>query len=430
MLVSAMPLFRALLSAVTLFGGHFLNRRLDRVRQVGVRFGLILLALIGLFLALSASPFERVALIDCLFAGPFVLIGVLAAFSAVLTFQDARQPSERALRVPPRAIAGVAISLSGALLAAALLLVSGMLFASGYRTLTAAYTFEPPGPLEFLHFDVHFGGGIQYSSEAISMTERPPAPPHGRERLRGRVTLDGIRVQGLELSLILNNQYEAREIETDSRGVFEVRLPAGHWLINRVSVDEWDARPRARDLLLFSGHEPIRGNDPYLNVFSYLEGGLPVTLPMAPNALAVDLQFRDTLALIWPRHAKPRGLGGSPHASQATYSTAIIEWQPVNGASEYEVQLTRITRTANSISSKGNLRRRVTGTSLPLIAFSPEMKSQEAPPDEYDVQVYAFDGAGRLVTASEADYNRAFKLVGATRLAAEPEGATCEKPSE
>ncbi len=57
-------------------------------------------------------------------------------------------------------------------------------------------------------------------------------------------------------------------------------------------------------------------------------------------------------------------------------------------------------------------------------------ESQEAPPDEYHVQAYAFDGAGRLVAASEADYNRAFRLVGATRLAAEPEGATCEKPSE
>jgi hypothetical protein len=187
-------------------------------------------------------------------------------------------------------------------------------------------------------------------------------------------------------------------------------------------------RPRARDLLLFSGHEPIRGDDRYLNFFSYLEGGLPVTLPLTPDALAMDLQFRDTIALTWPRHAKPQGLGGSPHASQATYSTAIIGWHPVHDASEYEVQLTRITRTANSIGSKGTLQRRLTGTSLPLTSFPPEMKSQEAPPDEYHVQVYAFDGAGRLVAASEADYNRAFKLVGATRLAAEPESATCEKP--
>ena len=131
-----------------------------------MRLGLILLALIGLFFALSASPFERFALIEYLFAGPFVFLGALAAFSAVLTFQDARQPSERALRVPPRAIAGIAISLSGALLAAAMLLVSGMHFTSGYRTLMAAYTVEP-SPMELMHFDVHFGGGIQYSGELI-----------------------------------------------------------------------------------------------------------------------------------------------------------------------------------------------------------------------------------------------------------------------
>jgi hypothetical protein len=423
-----MPFLRALLSAITLFGGHFLNRRSDRVRQIGARLGLILLALVGLQLAYFASPFERFPLIDSLFAIPLVLTGALAAFSAVLTLQDARETSEVPLRVPTRGIAGMVLSLTGLLLAAAMLLVSGAHLASGYETLTAN-AFDPEA-LEFPHYDVHFGGGIQYSDEAIGMTEQPPDPPRGRERLRGRVTLDGVGVRGLELSLILNNRYEAREIKTDSRGVFEVRLPEGHWLINRISVDEWDGRPRDRDLLLFSGHEPIRGDEPYLNVFSYLEGGLPVSLPLAPDALAVDLQFRDTIALAWPRHAEPRGLGGSPHASQTTYSTAIIEWQPVRDASEYEVQLTRITRTPNSISTKENLRRRVTGTSLPLTSFPPEMKSQGAPPDEYELQVYAFDGAGRLVAASEAAYNRAFRLVGATRLAAEPEGATCEKPSE
>ncbi|MEJ1962969.1 MAG: hypothetical protein WDO56_16030 [Gammaproteobacteria bacterium] len=106
---------------------------------------MILLALIGLLLAYSASPFERFPLIDSLFAIPFVLVGTLAAFSAVLPFQDARQTSELPLRVPTRAIAGIVLSLVGTLLAAAMLFVSGMRFASVYQMLTAN-AFDPESP--------------------------------------------------------------------------------------------------------------------------------------------------------------------------------------------------------------------------------------------------------------------------------------------
>ena len=52
-------------------------------------------------------------------------------------------------------------------------------------------------------------------------------------------------------------------------------------------------------------------------------------------------------------------------------------------------------------------------------SLSQRVKSQDAPPDEYEIHVYAFDGAGKLVTESKADSAHAFWLTGATRLGKE-----------
>jgi hypothetical protein len=412
-----MPLLRALLSALTLFGGHFLNRRLDRVRLIGLLFVLTPLALIGLFFLFAAATHENFALIDTLFGVPCVLVGALAALSAVLTFRDARQRSVRPLNILLR-VTGTAISLLGALLLAAMLLVSGRRVIVGFETLTGLNPIEPSAPL---HLGVHFGGGIQYPDEPIATTldRSVPTPPRGRERLRGRVTLDGAGVKGLELYLVLDNQYETQKIETDVHGIFEVRLPSGTWLVNSVEVVRWDEKPAARDLQLFSGHEPTRDNAWYVNFASYTEGGLEVALPLAPDALAMDLELRDTVAITWPPHTEPHGLRATTNVPEATYSTGVIRWHPVNGASEYEVQITQVTRTPNSISSDSLLRRRLTATSLPFISLPKREKSPATAPDEYEVHIYAFDDAGKLVTESEADYGRAFRLVGATRLGKE-----------
>jgi hypothetical protein len=123
--------------------------------------------------------------------------------------------------------------------------------------------------------------------------------------------------------------------------------------------------------------------------------------------------------LTWPRHTSPRGLSSDPDTSQSTLDTTAIEWRPVRGATEYEVHITHVVRSANSISSNGVLRRRLTGTSLPLSSLPQRQKPDNAKPDEYEVEVYAFDRAGTLLTQSEAGYGRAFQLTGASRLGKE-----------
>ena len=262
------------------------------------------------------------------------------------------------------------------------------------------------------HGYVHFGG---LASESDS-----PAPPSGPERLRGKITLDGAGVEGAELSVTLNGKYEVENLKSDSRGVFEIPLPAGTWRINNIVVSDWDGRPRGRDLVLYAGHEPTKGEGQYIRHDFSMESGLPVSLPAAADAMAVEIELRDVLPMKWPPRSDLRGDGaGDASLSDADLSSAVIDWEPVAGASEYEVQISHVERDDTSTRYMPILMRRLAGSALSLASL-PQRSVSGGPADEYSVHVYAFDAKGKLLTeSSSALADRLFKLTGETRLGKE-----------
>jgi hypothetical protein len=254
-----------------------------------------------------------------------------------------------------------------------------------------------------------------------------PTPPSGPERLRGRITLDGTGIERVGLSLTLNSEYKVENLETDSRGVFEVPLPAGKWHINEIVVSDWDGRPKDRNLILFSGHEPLKDAGLYSRFNYLMDEGLEVSLPSASNTIPVEIEFRDALPMSWPPRPNSSGNdAGRQSVPAAEFSTAAIAWQPVKGASEYEIQIGHIEGEGTMTYSSVILTRRLSGVTLPLASLP--QRSASAMADEYSVQVFAFDAEGRLLTESNMKSDsgisikptdRMFQLTGATRLGRE-----------
>ncbi len=92
--MSMTPFRRALLSGLTLFGGHFVNRRLDRVGLIGGSVTAVVVGTIGVARALPLDD-SGLRYLVWLPVGLLVLVGLIALVSARLTFHDARQPIER-----------------------------------------------------------------------------------------------------------------------------------------------------------------------------------------------------------------------------------------------------------------------------------------------------------------------------------------------
>jgi hypothetical protein len=402
--MSVMPFRRALLSAITLFGGHFLNRRLDRVVLIGTLLAVAAMASIGVTFALSVTGEPNFRLITWALRLLLILVGAIVLLSAGLTFGDARQLPMGPLTTTIR-VARLPLSLFGALVVVAAAFVVAVM---SYTPVTEA-RIEVVVPTASR---LHFGGSDVFGSA--------PAPPSGPERLRGRVTLNGAGLAGVWLSLTLNSEYQVEHLDSDSRGGFEIPLPAGKWHINDIVVRDWGGRPKDRDLILFSSHEPMKDGGQYSRLNFRMADGLEVSLPASSNTTPVEIEFRDALAMTWPPRPNSSDGGSRESTPDAEFSSAAIAWQPVKGASEYEVQIGHIVHGGTMTHSSPILTRRLSGLSLPLASLP--QRSASALADEYSVHVFAFDAEGRLLTESNLESaDRMFKLTGATRLGRERE---------
>jgi len=402
----ATPYSRALLSALTLFGGHFLNRRLDRVvlifailATVGIAGYLVLPTVL---LNLGAESAMRAL------QAPMMLIIAMAVASAVLTWKDARVPGDSSVTTGTP-IAAVIVSAFGLMLLGVALV---SLLASRETTNSRPSPERGRAPEDVtvthysFHTSTHLGG-----HPATSELSRPPAGPHA---LRGRVVLDGQPVEDAEVELILNQVFETDTVFTNDRGEFEVALPAGKWFINRVTVTEWDDAPKGRVLLLFSEFEPPRGSGSYSRYDFEDDTGLKVTLPESKGAGIPAFELRDAINVEWPSRTSVTTNGRSS-APVADAASSVISWTPVASASEYEIQLSSIKREARTTSYKPILRRRQSDARLRL-ADLPQRPGQSPEPGEYSIAIFAFDSSGTLLTQTDHRGDLAFRLAGNVRL--------------
>lgn len=392
-------LFRVLLSALTLFGGHVFNRRPDRVLQI---FGL--LAVLGIvYSALPSLVFrnaETFRMNDAFNITALVLIGI-ALFSAALTWKDAKSPTPAALSLGSR-LAGGVVSLFGFILlaVATLMLVSTI----GMQTRMASESLPEP-----VYAVATLGGHVRYDE-----LKRAPKGPHP---LRGRIVMAGKPVASAEVELQLNGAFNTDTLVTNKQGEFEIFLPAGPWTLNQVSVTMWHGAPKGAKLLLYSGHEPVRDSGYYSRVTPE-ESPVRIDLPMRADIELPTFELRPSIVMTWPVAAET-DISKPSEAPMANVATDSIRWSPVPDAAEYEIQVRSVERKQGTMRTQTILMRRQSGADLPLASL-PQQSSDSAEPSEYTVLVYAFDANGKVLSrTAEALDDHAFRLAGETRLAEE-----------
>lgn len=260
-----------------------------------------------------------------------------------------------------------------------------------------------------MHASSHFGG--------YAKSSKLESPPSGSHPLRGRIIRDGRPVEGAEVEVMLNATFKTDAVTTNEQGEFEVRLPAGKWFLNEVTVTRWQGATDDQKLLLVSEHEPVKSTGYYSRRNHANDTGLEFTLPQSTDARVPTFELRDTIRVNWPvrtPHFERRA-----EAPSADIATAAIDWDAVPGAAEYEVQLNSVTRKGDGVTSyESLLLRRQADSRLPL-ADLPQGPRTSAQPSEYSVTIFAFDTAGKLLSES-ADFGEfMFSLVGDARLTEE-----------
>jgi hypothetical protein len=399
-----MPL-RVLLAALTLFGGHVLNRRLDRIVLVFALLAVLgSMYLVGPSLMFSAGATD---LVPTAFHAASLLLIAIAVISAALTWKDARAPALPPLSLTSR-LAGGTVSLFGLLMIA---FAAMLLLASPGGKHSSRESVRSSAPARFgntMYASTHLGGNIRY--------EELQPPPAGAHPLRGRIVMAGRPAVAATVELILNEAFRSESLITNAQGEFEIRLPAGPWTLNQVTVTQWPDAPADKELLLFSEYEPLKDSGYYSRV-NHDASALRIDLPAAPHSKPPTFELREAIAMQWPTASA--GTPSEPsEAPEADPATAIISWERVPGAAEYEIQLQSVKREHRTLSTRTVLLRHQSGTQLRLVDLPKQ--HQPATAREYSVAVYAFDASGKVLSQTRDGFNHyAFVLDGEIQLAEE-----------
>jgi hypothetical protein len=83
----------------------------------------------------------------------------------------------------------------------------------------------------------------------------------------------------------------------------------------------------------------------------------------------VKLELRDAFALAWPPRLHSFETGEDASVPDADFSTAAIAWRPVEGASEYEMQIAQVTHEGTTRVFSPILMRRLAGQALSLASL-------------------------------------------------------------
>jgi hypothetical protein len=383
-----------LVAIVTGVGGHFINRRWDRVMFFFLLLVLWMLASWGYrYWDVTAGGAEGgvsvgglfVSHTDLLLAG----VGFIWLWSVVLTVIDVLRGREdlRARWTLSGAIGALGI----ALLSVALFAYYGWYAWGVYLSDSGGWADERVSILSDA-LDESFVEWI-YFGRALDGRERFPEPPAGDGYLTGRFLYHDQPAEGVKLTLVLNGEYETAPLTTDAEGLFQVRVPPGEWFVSLIKTARWSHKPEGVDsFVVLTGDEPRLSEGSYHRpAYSRDERGKAVMATAETADAALTLVIRDHVRLTWP-DSDDAPLVADP-------ATSVIEWQAYRDAAQYLVELSRVERRESGASYHTVATRRVNGaTSLALSTFKTEPGDRDV--EEYQVEVSAFDADGRLLSES------------------------------
>jgi len=403
--------FAAILSFATLVGGHFINRRFDRVVMF---FGLALLILVAWGVSytlwmtnvIESGNFNENSLEGFPMPG-FYLTGLgIWLGSVITTVTDGirRRPDLQQKWSASGVIGAVSLSLTAACLVGYYAWISG--------TMVMSLSDNDPGTTPFQsswkQANNHFSQYIYFDWVGDSEKVREPLPT-GSGAIVGRFLYDGEPAQGVKLSVLFAGGYETKTLTTDEMGKFEIPVKPGSWTIKLVKVSAWADKPSDKSLIVTTGFEPSVGEGKYSRSDLTTRGkGLEVHVPEGEATPAMEFEIREHMALRWPDSTKGE--------VSTQVDTGVVKWAKYPRASQYQVKISEVERRDDGATYTPIIARNVVDdTQFPLAHLT--SVSDEEKEREYSVEVYAFDENGAYLSESDRGFrNSDIKLTDNKRL--------------
>lgn len=410
----------ALLSLLTLIGGHFVNRRWDRaVLFLALSLTFIFVSYIVLLLGVNSSEPQDyfkayLTVLNVIGVGMLVILII----SAVVTVYDKR--NEHALSQTKFTLSGKVGASLLSFFSAALLI----LFTVGYITVTnisSKFSTADDGSIssgeDSSWYDKHFYSNLKFGNGRY--LAKPKKLLEGKGYLVGYLSHAGKPAVGVKLKLQLNDEYESEALLTDDKGQFVLRLPVGEWDVTHLAASSWEGKPKGK-FLLVSGYEPKFKDRPYHSYQSSEGSGLNFNVT-ATKPEKAHMSFKINPYISFNNKYKNR------KPVELSLNEDKIEWAKYAGASQYQVEVSRVKKGGGSTFYLPVSYRTVKSNSSILLKDLASSKIQTDNNDKdavYNVDVTAFSEDGSFLSKTEGFRSYSFKLKDSAVLLAENSDGT------
>lgn len=397
-------------TAFTGIGGHYLNRRWDKAvlfLTLFILYGIFCWVAVRTYLFSNISPasvsqadmmqqFRQVTTtVSIIYLSG---ISILWAISLMITIVDSKRASQ---------VDGFKWTQTGVVAACLTTLFSFVLIVYTSVASVSALQVQDLNTVSKVkeetnsHYAHHFYEYLHLGGTPSGARDLPE-PPDGQGMLRGRMMYQNQPVEGVMMNIVLNSKYMAKNIITDSDGLFSVNLPFGDWKINSIQTESWSNKPDNGEFTMYyGGEDKLRGNrfDRH-NMFQ--QDGLKAAVDENSEKIHLTVTIKKNIDLVWPDDSV---LGVDASIGNS------IRWEPYPLAKKYLVEIRSLKREGtttyfNQITSKV-----IDGdTVLPLSSLK-YMKTSAKEEQEYSVEIYAFAGDGTLLGESSDTFRGGtFKL--------------------
>ncbi len=384
-----------LVAAVTLIGGHFMNRRWDRALfflGLAILWGVVSLLLLSWY-AIEKLPFDSPDRMGDTFR--LLLTGIEVGFALIwllsltVTFRNSRRKEGMICRWTASGIMGaVLLTLMTSVVGSGL---GFALYRETQKEVGIAQEVEmdendlthlPEMNKQFWQY-LHFGG-LRDSDREL------PPPPEGPAVIRGQFLYEGEPAAGVLVKVTLNGRFRTKDLITDRNGIFSLHLPPGEWFVNVIQTSSWTEKPSGETFLLVSGQEDRLEGEAFQRHHWLNSQGLRVEAKMDSAPQTLILHIREMVGVVWPSEKGDE---------RATVADSVLEWEAYPGAEDYLVEISGIRREGRTTNFERLARRRISkATRLPLSAFTTSEGGESGM--EYQMQVYAFAKDGSFLAES------------------------------
>jgi hypothetical protein len=392
-------IIKILAAVFTGIGGHFLNRRWDKAILFFCLF-LFYWAAVYAFLFFSFQDTsvhpekmlqkieETTKILSTVFSSGIFILWII---SIIVTISDSRMSNHsNIVKWTKSGIAGASLT---SFLSFLFLAFTASSFVSTTKsqiihTEDSSETDFPSHSLNNFYEYLYFGSNPPDSYKL-------PLPPAGNGALRGRILYQSKTAEAVSLDIVLNGKYRAKNITTDSDGIFTVNLPFGDWTINSIQTESWQNKPEDGDFTLYyGGEEKFRGKN-YSRHANSLREGFTINIDENEETVHLNIIISPDIKLLWPDQNKDR-----IHAT----ITDTLSWEKYPSASTYYVEIKKIRRegrttyfdqiTSRILSNK---------TTLPLSSLK-HVKTNKKEKNEYAADIFAFSEDGTLIAEFSESY--------------------------